>query len=42
MKNISGETKFFIGIILTTIIILTGAVIIFSRPEKPVSMDILI
>ena len=42
MKNISGETKFFIGIILTTIIILTGAVIIFSRPEKPVSADILV
>lgn len=36
------ETKFFIGIILVTVLILTGAVIFFSQPEKPVSNDLLI
>lgn len=38
----SGETKFFIGIIVTTIVILGGAIFLFSRPPKEVSQDTLI
>jgi protein-disulfide isomerase len=40
--NINSETKFFIGIIIVTIIILFGAVLYYSKPEKPVSNDLLI
>lgn len=39
--SLTGETKFFIGIIGATALILIGAVVIFSRPSKEVSPEVL-
>lgn len=40
--NISGETKFFITIAITTVIILVAAVIFFSKPPKEVPLETLV
>ncbi len=40
--SLSGETKFFIGIVVATVIILIGAVFFFSQPTKPVDSALLI
>lgn len=40
--RLSGETKFFIGVIVVTIVILAGAVYIFSQPPKVVPAGTLV
>lgn len=40
--TLSGETKFFIGVIVTTLIIVVGAVVFFSKPAKEVSPEVLV
>jgi protein-disulfide isomerase len=40
--KMTGETKFFIGIIVATLAVLGGAVWFFSQPAKPIASDILV
>lgn len=40
--NLSGETKFFAGIVIATIAVVVGAAVIFSKPPKPVSSALLV
>jgi protein-disulfide isomerase len=40
--NITSETKLFIGIIVVTIVIIFGAMLIFSKPEKTYTKEELI
>jgi len=40
--KLTGETKFFIGVIVLTVTILVGAVVMFSRPPKEVPYETLV
>lgn len=40
--KMTGETKFFIGIIAFTVVILVGALVMFSRPPKEVPLETLV
>lgn len=40
--KLTGETKFFIGVIVATILILVGAVVFFSKPPKEVPLENLV
>jgi protein-disulfide isomerase len=37
----TSETKFFIGVIVVTILLIVGAMFLFSKPAKPLSRDVL-
>lgn len=39
--KLTGEAKFFVGIMAATLVILVGAVVFFSRPAKEVPMEVL-
>lgn len=41
MMRMSGEAKFFIGVIVTTVVILIGAIFFFSKPSKEISIETL-
>lgn len=38
----TGETKFFLGVIIATVVILIGAIVVFSKPPKEVAVDVLV
>lgn len=40
--KLTGETKFFIGVFVATILILVGAVVFFSKPPKEIPLENLI
>jgi protein-disulfide isomerase len=40
--KMTGETKFFIGIIIFTLAIIVGALVMFSKPPKEVSLETLV
>jgi protein-disulfide isomerase len=39
--KLTGETKFFAGVIIATVVILIGAIALFSAPPKEVPLDVL-
>lgn len=40
--RLSGETNFFLGVIIATLIILTGAIIFLAKPPKEISTELLV
>lgn len=40
--NVSGETKFFAGVVIITIAILIGAIVLFSKPTPEVALEKLV
>jgi len=40
--KLTSESKFFIGIIALTVLIIVGAVVLLSQPQKPIAKELLI